>query len=102
MDVAGPANYQRDGDAAFIEELFAAEVRPAVVAKEKDDSIINQAVVFKPFEDRADFFVEDLDAFEIVGPVAACDWVVGIIRGQLDLVFVDWIVGVFLENPVCL
>lgn len=49
FEFAGPANNQRDMDAAVVKPLLAADVAAAVVAYENDYGIVRQALVIEAF-----------------------------------------------------
>jgi hypothetical protein len=99
---AGPTNDQRDVNSAVVEGCLVSEVWSAIIAEEDDDGVVGQAVIGEAIEDEGDFLVEDLDAFEIIGPVAACEWVFGVGWGQGDVVGVDGVLRVSEENAVSL
>jgi len=85
FEAAGPADDEGDVDTAFVEELLAADVGAAVVAEEENDGVVGESVVCEPLENFADFFIEDLGGFEIIGPVPADERMIGVVGGQADL-----------------
>jgi hypothetical protein len=100
FDVAGPSDNAGDANAAVVEELFVANVRTAVVADEEDDGVFGEAFVFEALEHLAHFLIEDLDAFQIHGPVFAHEWVIWVIGRQFNGVWIDGVAGVGGEVSV--
>lgn len=97
---ARPADDHGDADAAFVEKLFSADVAAAVVADEEDEGIVGKAFVIEALEDGSDFAVDKLHLLEAVGPVAANEGSVGIVRGKLDLLGIDGALGIAIPETM--
>jgi len=75
-------------------------VAAAVVADEEHQRVVLQALVVEALEQRADLAVDQLHLFETVGPIAAAEFVVRVIRWQLDILGVDRAFGIALPRTV--
>ena len=93
----GPAHNAGYANAAVVQELFVADMRASVVGNEEDDGAVGYAFVFETLEHLADFAVEDLNAFEIHGPVFSDEGMIGIIRRDLYCVGIDGVLRVGRE-----
>ena len=84
LEMAGPANDERDVGAGIVEPLFAAEEAAAVIAEDEDDGVVEEAVFFEFIEGDAELAVPVVDGIEVVGDFVADDGVIGIVGRELD------------------
>lgn len=81
-------HHQGNAEAVVVEELLATEEWP-VIARDHDDGVLRQPVVFQALQELREISVGQMNGIKIVGVFIPGDRMIGIIGRQLQLVRID-------------
>ncbi len=84
-----PTHDHGNACAFVVEKLFASNVTATMIADEEDDGVLGETLVLEALQKCAHFAIDELHLFQAVGPIAANEGCVRIVRGKFHILDVD-------------